>query len=83
MNDTTREHIDGTPSASRYIAGGEVGRDASARTTMYSLSQDELTARSDMTTPRAWHGMVALDGRLYAFGGKDNALRELNTMVRA
>ena len=54
-----------------YVVGG-IGEDGDAisRVELYDPQAASWTQRAAMTDPRYGHGCVALDGKLYAVGGR-------------
>ena len=63
-----------------YVVGGE-SREARANSAveLYDPQAASWTQRAGMAGPRAWHGCVALDGKLYAVGGLGADGQELDT----
>jgi N-acetylneuraminic acid mutarotase len=64
-----------------YVVGGESGEYAKAISSaeLYDPQAASWTQRAGMAGPRAWHGCVALDGKLYAVGGFGADNQELDT----
>eukprot|EP00964_Phaeocystis_antarctica_P060116 scaffold35820_cov65-Phaeocystis_antarctica.AAC.9 len=62
-----------------YFVGGEDGHGKLSTVELYDPQAASWRQLVGMTSPRAMHGCVALDGKLYAVGGFGNAGQELDT----
>ena len=62
-----------------YLVGGFGGRGRLSTTELYDPQAASWTQRAGMTVARTWHGCVALDGKLYAVGGRGADGQALDT----
>ena len=52
-----------------YVVGGNTGFEALESVEVYDLQTNKWSLAAPMATARSAHGVAALDGQLYAFGG--------------